>query len=310
MIKLSLIVSLAVVLITACSPEKPRPQTTVQTILNLQIIDIIGPSIDSSRPLNRPRDIAVNMVGEIFIADYGNDRIVKLDSTHNFISEVGGFGASSYALNGPVSLALDNVSNLYVIDSGNRRVLRFDRNFNFISEEKTCIKNEEIDFINPTSIDVAPRGEIFISDEGQGACFKLDQFFYYIYDFGSRSSHRPVGYPADINYSSNKIYVADSDYGSIFVYDDFGLHVQTFGDDVLTEPSAVAVSPRTGIWVTDSQTGRLHCFDFRGNEIFRWSGQGHQQLVKPTGLFIDSDETIYIVDSAAARMFLVKPILR
>ena len=311
MIKLSLIVSLAVILTTACSPEKPKPQTTTQTILNLQVIDIIGPSIDSSRPLNRPRDIAVNMVGEIFIADYGNDRIVKLDSSHNFISEVGGFGASSYALNGPVSLALDNVSNLYVIDSGNKRVLRFDRNFNFISEEKTYIKSEKIDFINPTGVEVTARGDIFISDEGLGACFKLDQFFYYIYDFGGRSSYRPVGYPADIEYSNDsKIYVADSEYGSIFIFDDFGLHIQTFGDDVLTEPSAVAVSPRTGIWVTDSQTGLLHCFNFRGNEIFRWSGQGHQQIVKPTGLFIDSDDTIYIADSATARIFIIKLILR
>jgi len=311
MIRLSLIVSLAVILIAGCSPERPGPQTTTQAILNIQIIDIIGPSIDSSRPLNRPRDIAVNMIGEIFIADYGNDRIVKLDSTHNYISEVGGFGSSSYALNGPVSISLDNVSNLYVIDSGNRRILRFDRNFNFISEEKTYTKSEEIDFINPTCIEATVRGEIFIGDEGLGSCFKLDQFFDYIYDFGSLSSNRPVAYPSDIEYDNNyKIYVADSEYGSIFIFDDFGLHIQTFGDNVLTEPSAVAVSLRTGIWVTDSQTGLLHCFDYRGNEIFRWNGQGHQQLEKPTGLFIDSDETIYIVDSATARIFITKPILR
>ena len=110
-------------------------------------MNVIGPSIGSTRRLAQPRDITANMVGEIYIADYGNDRIVKLDSALNFIGEVGGFGASDYSINGPVSLALDNVSNLYVVDSGNKRLLRFDRNLNFISEETGYTKGDKINFL-------------------------------------------------------------------------------------------------------------------------------------------------------------------
>ncbi|MCD6163218.1 MAG: NHL repeat-containing protein [candidate division Zixibacteria bacterium] len=309
MSKLSIIVSFAVVLTLACSPEKPGIRLTTQSILNLQIIDVIGPSIGSSRPLNQPRDIAINMFNEIFIADYGNDRIVKLDLAYNFIAEIGGFGIAEYSLNGPVSLALDNVSNLYVVDSGNRRLVRFDRRLNFISEESGYTKDNKIDFINPVSVNVAARGEILFGDEGIGACFKLDQFLYYIYEFGSRSSSQPIYYPADIDFDKNEnIYVADSENGKILVYDDFGMHIRTIGGDILQKPTGVAVSPRIGIWVTDVESGMLYCFDYKGNEIFRWNGRGYLQLIKPTGLFID-DDTIYIVDSAASRIIIVKPII-
>lgn len=310
MSKLSIIILLTAVLVLACSPEKPGIRFALQPVLNLQIIDTIGPSIDLTRSLNQPRDIAVNMFNEIYIADYGNDRIVKLDSSYTFIAEIGGFGISEYSLNGPVSIALDNVSNLYVIDSGNKRLVRFDRSLNFISEESDFTKDEKIDFINPVSVKATSRGEILLGDEGIGACFKFDQFLYYIFEFGSRGSIQPIFNPSDIDFGKDgNIYVADSENGKVFIYDEFGMHICTIGGDILQKPSAVAISSRTGIWVTDMESGMLYCFDFRGNEIFRWNGHGYLQLIKPTGLFIDDDDIIYIVDSAAARILITKPIL-
>ena len=305
MIRFTLIILPAVIALAACAPEKPSIEYTSKPVISLQIINVIEPSIGSSLPLSGPRDVAVNMLGDIYIADYGNDRIVKLDSAYNFVDEIGGFGVSDYSLNGPSALALDNVSNLYVIDSGNKRILRFDRNCNFVSRANGFTKNENVDFINPTGLEVSPRGEIFIGDEGLGACFKLDQFFDYIYDFGEYS----VRYPADIAFSrDDKVYVADSEFGKIFVFDDFGLHIKTIGDEILRKPSAVAVSPQSGIWVVDSEAGMLYCFNFRGDEIFRWNGEGNHRLENPAGLFIDSDGTIYIVDSAYSRIIIAKPV--
>ncbi len=311
MTKYLLLISLALTTSMNCVSERPRPGIDDFSIVSLQIIEVIGPNIGSTRALSSPRDIAVNRLKEIFIADNGNDRIVKLDSNYAFIDEMGGFGASDYSLSGPIALAIDNVSNLYLIDSGNTRAVRLDRNLNFISSENGFTREEKIDFIRPLCIEVSDRGDIFIGDEGLGACFKLDQFFFYIYEFGGRDQIQSVNYPADIAFSSeNRIYVADSDYGGILVFDDFGLMVQTIGSEVLKKPSAVAVSNRTGIWVTDAATGMLHCFSLSGQEIFRWRGHTSLQLKKPTGLFIDHDDTIYIVDSKSAQVFVAKPLIR
>ena len=293
-----------------CTPERPKPDFDTQSILSIQIINIIGPAIGSTRSLSSPRDIAVNRVKEIFIADYGNDRIIKLDSTFSFINEFGGFGASVYSLSGPVSIAIDNVSNLYLIDSGNSRVIRFDRRLNFISDEEGYVRSQRYNFGRPSSIKVTERGDIYIGDEGLGACFKLDPFFVYIHEFGTRGSPQEIGYPSDIEYGKdNKVYVADSEFGRVMVYDDFGMFTHSIGERILEKPSAVAVSSRTGIWVTDMETGLLHCFNFRGEEVFRWGGQERHNLVRPTGLFIDDDDTIYIVDSTPGKIYVVKPIL-
>ncbi|OQX92460.1 MAG: hypothetical protein B6D58_02875 [candidate division Zixibacteria bacterium 4484_95] len=295
----------------SCTPEKPALSFDTLSILNVQVIDIIGPTIGSNRPLFSPRDIAVNRVKEIFIADYGNDRIVKLDSTFTFKTELGGFGISDYSLNGPLSIAVDNVSNLYLIDSGNARVLRFDRRLNFISDERGFIKGQQYNFTRPSAIDVTDRGDIYIGDEGLGACFKFDPFFVYIYEFGCRGTPQEIGYPSDIECGEDgRIYVADSEYGRIMVYDDFGMFLHTIGEQVLERPSAVAVSQRTGIWVTDTGTGLLHCFNFIGKEAFRWGGQETYYLEKPAGLFIDDDDNIYVVDSSTNQILIIKPVLR
>jgi len=301
----------AIILGLGCAPQIPLPQLGAEAILNLQVIEILGPAIGNDRSLYLPHSIAINQLNEFYISDYGNDRLVKLDSNFVFVKEVGGFGTGEYALNGPLDLAVDKISNVYVIDSGNRRVVRYDRHLNFISGDEKFSKDEEIRFIRPTGIDISERGDIFVGDEGLGACYKLDQFFFYIYEFGGRSDIQPVNTPADIVYGNdNKVYVVDSEYGRVFVYDDFGLLIRTIGDDILRKPSAVAISRTSGIWVADEETGMLHCFNYRGEEIFRWSGHGSHRLLAPTGLFIDNDDTIYIVDSSASRIFVTRPIIR
>jgi len=302
---------IAVVFGLSCAPEKPHYQTGAREILNLQIIQTLGPSLKQNRPLYSPRSIAVNRLKEIYIADYGNDRVVKLDSSYAFVKEIGGFGTGEYNLSGPVSLAVDKISNVYVIDSGNRRVVRFDRYLNFISADDGFEKDERISFIRPKSVGISNRSDILVGDEGLGACYRLDQFFSYIYEFGSQNDIQPVNVPSSIAYDEdNRVYVADSDYGKIFIYDDIGLLIKTIGEDILEKPMAVAVSKNSGIWVADEETGFIHCFNFRGDEIFRWNGFGSQNLIKPTGLYIDSDDLLYIVDSSTARVYITRPIVR
>jgi len=310
MIALAFLIVISLVAGLACSPQKPSPERLLPPVLSLEVVEVVGPSVPGlSRPLVRPRDVTVNMLNEMYIADYGNDRVVKLDSARTFLREIGGFGTSSYAMNGPIALATDNVSNLYVVDSGNRRILQFDRNLNFINEVTGFTRGEKVDFINPTCIDVSPRGEIFVCDEGLGSCYKFDQFFYYVYEFGSRTSVQPVAYPVDIDYTrEEKILVADAHYGYILTFDDFGLYLKSISSEALQRPVSVA-SAQNRIWVSDGQTGLVLCLDQRGNEVFRWSPAVGESGAEPCGLFIGDDGIIYVVDSATSRIFVTRPIM-
>lgn len=82
--------------------------------------------------LNQPWSVCADNAGNLFIADYGHNRIRKVDSAGNIStvagrSNTGAFGgddgpATKARLNGPASVALDATGNLYIADWHNNRV--------------------------------------------------------------------------------------------------------------------------------------------------------------------------------------------
>ncbi|MEV4441162.1 RICIN domain-containing protein [Streptomyces sp. NPDC049577] len=94
-----------------------------------------GPKGDNepavSAQLSSPSGVAVDSVGNLYIADYGGHRVRKV-TTDGKISTVAGTGtagpggdggfAVSAQLNYPRGVAVDSVGNLYIADSANNRV--------------------------------------------------------------------------------------------------------------------------------------------------------------------------------------------
>jgi len=88
-----------------------------------------GPALLAS--LRYPTDVALDAEGNLYIADYYNGRVRKVNS-FQFISSVAGDGAQSYngdnipapaaSLHGPVRIALDSAGNLYIETDGDSRV--------------------------------------------------------------------------------------------------------------------------------------------------------------------------------------------
>jgi sugar lactone lactonase YvrE len=83
--------------------------------------------------LNSPLGVAVDSVGNLFIADWGNQRIRRVDvngliTTFAGNGNVGFSGDGSVATNAmlhfPMGMAVDNGGNLYIADSWNNRIRR------------------------------------------------------------------------------------------------------------------------------------------------------------------------------------------
>ena len=93
-----------------------------------------GFSGDNGPPTNaqlaNPQGVAVDSAGNLYIADYGNNRIRKV--SNGVITTVAGNGtpgfsgdngpATSAQLANPYGVAIDSAGNLYIGDSGNNRV--------------------------------------------------------------------------------------------------------------------------------------------------------------------------------------------
>jgi serine/threonine protein kinase, bacterial len=69
--------------------------------------------------LNKPGDVAVNTAGDLYVADYGNSRVLRLAAGSSFPMALPFTG-----LNKPQGVAVDTAGNLYVTDEGNDRVLK------------------------------------------------------------------------------------------------------------------------------------------------------------------------------------------
>ncbi|MEC4673689.1 MAG: 6-bladed beta-propeller [Nitrospirota bacterium] len=72
-----------------------------------------------------PWGIAIDSVGDVYVADTGNQRIQKFDRDGNFITQWGGFGNTQGQFNFPYGISVDAKGHVFVIDSGNMRVQHF-----------------------------------------------------------------------------------------------------------------------------------------------------------------------------------------
>ena len=99
------------------------------------IADRAKPGPASAEPLWNPFGLAVDKLGNIYIADTDNNKIRKIDTSGNFTSFAGtskpcenqgrcGDGASAIKakLNSPQGVAVDAAGNVYIADTGDNRV--------------------------------------------------------------------------------------------------------------------------------------------------------------------------------------------
>jgi trimeric autotransporter adhesin len=85
----------------------------------------------ASAQLSMPSGIAVDSAGNLYIADWGNNRIRKV-TAEGVITTVAGNGKDGYSgdggqaitarLSGPFGVAVDSAGNLYIADPGNHRI--------------------------------------------------------------------------------------------------------------------------------------------------------------------------------------------
>jgi hypothetical protein len=92
-----------------------------------------GPA--TSAFLNQPEDIAVDPVGNLYIADSFNNRIRRVSAATGVITTFAGNGlpqyngegpATSIGLNDPTGVALDSAGNVYIADQASHRIRKVD----------------------------------------------------------------------------------------------------------------------------------------------------------------------------------------
>jgi sugar lactone lactonase YvrE len=85
----------------------------------------IGSNGAGNGQFNSPNSIAIDSGGNLWVADNGNNRVQKFNSSGVYQSQFGSAGSGNGQFYSPNSIIIDSGGNFWVTDSGNYRVQKF-----------------------------------------------------------------------------------------------------------------------------------------------------------------------------------------
>ena len=221
-------------------------------------LGIYGMSEKGKKRLKLPRGITANPEGDVYVADTGNDRIVRLFNPKKqlrFVTAIGGRGSEPGQLLEPHDVALDSRGFLYVADTGNHRVQVFD----------------------PENEPVRSFGE---PGKGEGMLWRPTAIA--VTDAGDRWSY----------YKDEFVVVVDLDRKRLQKFWPDGSFVKAVQVGEIGADNAalayVAIDYYSNVWATDQANHVIYKFDRNLNYLasFGRYGTGDREFVEPRGISI------------------------
>ena len=274
-------------------------------IVNAQIIttiagdSVVGYNGDGilaiNAELNGPYDVAVDVNGNLYIADFNNSRIRKVTISTGMISTIVGTGTAGYngdgilainaELNHPRSIILDSSGNIYISDVVNRRIRKITISTGLISTlagtgvagyngDGILADTAQLNYPNAIALDAS--GNIYIADKLSERIRKIDVSTGLISTIAGTGT---AGYNGD------------------------GISAITAQ---LALPSGIAVDSSGNVYISDNasrirkitiSTGLISTI--AGNGISGYNGDGvatSSEINYPSELSVDNSGNIYISD--------------
>jgi DNA-binding beta-propeller fold protein YncE len=256
----------------------------------------IGDTGSGINHFNDPRDIGIDHLGNIYVADARNSRVVKLDPNGNWITSF--TGPTGNNLSSELGLTVHQTAGgefLYVADSGHNKIRVFDLSGNLL---KTFVSNGVCTFNRPRDVDADAAGNVYIANYTGNNILKLDANGNCILKWGSNGTgdaqfKTPYGVEVatDPVLGAEAVYIADANNNKIKEYTTGGSFLFAMGGTgsapgQFTEIRRVAVGPNGDAWGADLWGWRLERFS-RGP-----TGYTYAQSVG-TPLPADTDTSVF-----------------
>lgn len=262
-----------------------------------------GPATAAS--LDSPAGIALDGSGNLYIADYGNDRIRRVDAATGIITTVAGNGNLGFSGDGgpatqaslayPTGVALDSGGNLYFTAPDDNRIRRVDAATGIIS---TVAGNGSYGFTgdgglaivaslcSPRGITVDSSGNLYVGDTYNQRIRRVDAATHIITTVAGDGANAfsGDGGPATAASLYNPVGIAADSGGNLYIADSYNQRVRR------VDPSGIITT-------------------VAGNATYVFSGDGgpatEASLLYPAGVALDSGGNLYIADTYHQRVRLV-----
>jgi sugar lactone lactonase YvrE len=263
-----------------------------------------GPALEAS--LNMPHEIRFAEAGDLFIVERDNHAVRRVSKKTGIISTVAGTGKSGFSgdggpgakaqLRSPHSIALDGRGSLLICDVGNHRIRRLDLKTGIIEtyagtgERKPTPDGAPLSgtpLNGPRTIDLDPKGNIYLALREGNAIYRIDP--------KARRIHLIAG-------TGKQGYTGDG--GSARAAEFSG-------------PKGVAYASDESLFVVDTENQVIRRIDLKTGIITTVLGNGTRgdgpepnplscKLNRPHGIFVDRKGVIYVGDSEAHRIRMLR----
>lgn len=241
---------------------------------------------------SNPGGIATDAAGNIYVADKGNNQVMKVPADGSPAAAIGS------GFSGPSGIAVDAAGNIYVADTDNGEVKK-------MSPDGLTISSIGSGFSAPVGVAVDGAGNVYVADRDNEAAYKI-----LISDGSvvtlSNDFDTPSGIAVDL--TGQNIYVSDAQANSVFKVSPTGCGCNDDLGYVFNSPTAVALDPQGNVFITDVDIytggpGLVYKVDDRGCNLVDVGSH----FVTPDGIAVDPAGNLFVTDATPGTLYKVTP---
>lgn len=320
--------------------ETENEKISIPTPYNFkQLIVKAGGSVDS---FLEPSDLFIK--GDVmYIADKGNNRIVKMSLTGEFITEY--LNADNGAFNGPSGVFVDGSNHIFVADTNGGRIVHLNEEGNYIEEfvkpESELLSNVytflpyRVAFSDLTGFMYVVQGKQFMTIDAENnfqgyvgagdVAFSFANMLFRM--FASEKQKKQVSKKEADTYSSFELGSSGLLFSTALGKKDQIRVINTIGNNIFPSGSYGEVTYGSSggrinpqflditeqdeyiITVTEQNTSKIFQYDLEGNllAVFGGSGNTNGRFINPIAIDHDDEGNLYIADSSQNTIQVLAP---
>ncbi len=291
---------------------------------------------------NTLTDIFGDANGNIYLADYGNNRIQKFapgstsSSTGTTVAGGNGVGASANKFNSPIGVFVDASGNIFVADRFNHRIQKFPANSTSSTNGTTVAGGNGSgsaanQLSSPTGIYVDGQGNIYVADRNNNRIQRFPANSTSSTNGTTIAGGNGVGSAANQLNAPYGVYLDAS--GNLLVVDNGNHRIQKFPSGSTSSTNATTVAGGNGFGSAANQlnsprslfidlSGNFYVADYSNNRVQKFpssstsstsgvtvaggngSGSASNQLNSPFAAWVDGSGNIYVADQGNNRVHL------